>query len=206
MKEVALDAGKMGELDHWIRLGGMKRDWEIDEPSKAVDGFECFLRNMDRTRTQTVLIHKVFDESGRLYRVFTDPEISELFGVLRFPITNPTESYSVRILKLKKLIIDSYGSSENPWISKVGAEKAVFGVAEGDGIVLESCRMIYTRRGLLNAERGKPIEGFESLLKNLGTTGAQTILIHKMNDKSGRDYRIFTDSDIRELLGLLRFP
>lgn len=206
VENAVLDVGEKGELRHWARYGSMKRDWENDERGKPIDGFECLLRNLDTTGAQTVLIHKVFDESGRLYRIFTDPEIIELIGVLRFPITNAAEPYSVRIKKLKKLIADSYGSSENPWVSKPEAEKAVFDVAEGDGILLNSVRDIYTRRGRRNKKLGNPIDGFECLLKNLDTTQARTVIIHRVADEHLRKYWVFTDPEINELLGLLRFP
>lgn len=206
VQNAVLDVGEKGELRHWVRYCYMKRDWENDERGMPIDGYECLLRNLDTTGAQTVLIHKVFDESGRLYRIFTDPEIIELIGVLRFPITNAAQPYSVRIKKLKKLIADSYGSSENPWVLKSEAEKAVFDVGEGDGILLNSVRDIYSRRGRRNEERGAPIDGFECLLKNLDATQAKEILIHGMVDSSQREYSIFTDPEINELIGLLRFP
>jgi len=108
--------------------------------------------------------------------------------------------------RLRDLLRSSFGSNENPWISKLEAERAVFRVAEGHGVSLEGARDIFSRRGRRNQKLGSPIAGFEYLLKNLETTQAQTVLIHEMIDGSRTEYRIFTDPDINELIGLLKFP
>lgn len=201
-----LDVGEKGELRHWIRYGYTNRDLETCEQVKPIDGFECLLHNLVTTAAQTVLIHKVYDESGRLYRIFTDSDIGELIGVLRFPIALPAEPYLIRLNRLKKLIADSYGSRENPWVSKPNEEGVVFDVAERAGILRDGVRDIYTRRGRRNKERGAPIDGFECLLENMDRTQAREILIHRMIDDSRREFRIFTNPEINELIGLLRFP
>ena len=111
-----------------------------------------------------------------------------------------------RTEKLKKLVADSYGSSENPWISRFDTEKAIYDPAKGKGPLTDAIRDIYSRRGLRNEKRGRPIDGFEYLLKNLHSTQAQTILIHGVIDDHRREYYLFTNPEISELIGLLRFP
>jgi hypothetical protein len=76
-------------------------------------------------------------------------------------------SVHVQTEKLKSLLEHTFGSSENPWISRVEAEKATFDVAQRKGILLDGVRDIYIRRGHRNQKLGKPIDGFECLLKNL---------------------------------------
>lgn len=108
--------------------------------------------------------------------------------------------------KLRELLANSFGSNENPWISNAEANRIDCHVSDGPGILVDRVRFIYANRGRRNSERGSPIEGFPSLLQNLEMTRAQKILIHRLVDARQRDYRIFTDSEMSELIGLLRFP
>lgn len=201
-----LDVAEEGELDHWVRYGFVKNAEAPHPLSNSIDGLRLLLNNLNRIGIRTVFIHKVFDNSGRMYRVFTDSELNKLIGVLRFPISKLAEPYPVRLKKLKTLIVDSYGRNQNPWISKHDVEKAVIDIAEGDGIPLVSVQMTYQRRASLNSERGKPIKGFGQFLKHLKATTAKAILTHKIKEEIGQEYQVFTDSDIMELIGILKFP
>jgi hypothetical protein len=206
-ENAVLDAGEKGELDHWVSYYYyMERDRVNDERRTPVDGFESLMRNLDTTRAQSAVIHRVFDESGRLYRVFTDPEIGELIGVLRFPISNPAIPYPVKVRRIKDLVGNAFGSEENPWISKSDMETAIFRISYGDGIPVSVLRRTYEVRGQLNEERGNGIEGFDRLLKNFTTTQATEGVVHKVVDRDQREYALFTDPAISELFGILRFP
>jgi len=111
-----------------------------------------------------------------------------------------------RELRIRYLLENSFGSRENPWISKLEAEKVILHVAVEHGIPLDGAKDIFSRRGRRNQKLGNPISGFEYLLKNLDSTNVQTILIHEMVDNNEREYRIFTDPEITKLIGLLKFP
>jgi hypothetical protein len=195
-----------GDLLESVRLGCLSRDWANEVRGKPVDGFECLLRNMDTTQKKRVLIHGMVDAERRKYRIFTDPEINELIGILRYPVENPRDRPKFRTDRLKRLLADSFGSDVNPWISGIEVEKAVFDVAKRDGTPLVSLQMTYERRGQLNKERGSPIEGFECLLQNMDKTDAKMALVHGAIDSRQREYHIFTDEGVDELIGLLRFP
>jgi hypothetical protein len=106
---------------------------------------------------------------------------------------------------LIQLIEESFGSEENPWLSKVELTKAEIRLGK-QGIEIEAVRDIYTRRGRRNRMRNYPIKGFESLLKNLDQTGTNKVLIHELIDQSGANYLIFTDFEIDQLIGILKFP
>jgi hypothetical protein len=224
-----LVAGKYGSSENpWISVVEMKdavfdpvigdgvpvdlmRDWylirasENEKGGNTIDGFELLIKNLTSTHARTVFVHGMLDSDRRRYSILTDSEVNELIGMLRYPEPSPRNQSSFRTKKLKALIVNSFGSSENPWISKSDAEEVIFDVADGRGILLSQIQNIYSSRGRRNEKRGSPIDGFECLLKNLDITQAKEVLIHGMVDFHGRNYRIFTDLEINELIGLLRF-
>jgi hypothetical protein len=148
----------------------------------------------------------MIDENRLRYQIFTYPKITELIGILRFSGEGLVDHREFRIEKLKELLANSFGSEENPWLSKLESERATFDIAEGHGILIESVRDIYSRRSRINDRLGKPVDGFDRFIKNLDKTRAQEVLVHEMVDDDKREYRIFTDPEIKELIGLLRFP
>lgn len=196
------DEGSAELIHDWYRAGAL----ENKRRGKQIDGLERLLKNLKTNRVERILIHGMVDDERQRYSVFTDEKVNELIGLLRYPVAPLKGQSPERIKKLKELVAESFGSSENPWISEVDAEKAVFDVAEADGLPLQGAQYIFARREIVNELRGNPIDGFECLLKNLDTTRAESVLIHKMTDDNGRVYRIFTDPEISELIGLLRFP
>jgi hypothetical protein len=113
------------------------------------------------------------------------------------------ESKSNRLIEL---LDESFNSDLNPWISKEEAETSKFEVGERKSISVLSAVDIYSRRARRNEQRGKPIKGFECLMDNLSRTKIKTILVYGMIDDRGLRYMIFTDPEISEIIGLLRFP
>ena len=111
-----------------------------------------------------------------------------------------------RSQRLCKVLENSFGTKENPWISKEQVGVDSLHAAGGDGVSISGAKDIFSRRGRRNNLRGNPIDGFECLLKNLDRTTASKILIHQITDSNGREYRVFTDLAISELVGILRFP
>lgn len=203
--ESVFDVAKgAGTSRKWIHYAYFHQYQENGE--KGIEGLKHLLKNLENTQTKTVLSHLMIEETGRRYQIYTDSEVNELIGILKFPLAEGAEPYSVRVKKLKNLVGNSFGSEENPWISKLDAEKAIFRVSDGDGIVLDSLQMTYERRGRLNEERGNGIEGFDRLLENFKTTQAKEAVVHGAVDGSQREYSILTDPEINELIGLLRFP
>ncbi|MFN0140347.1 MAG: hypothetical protein ACKVQW_09705 [Pyrinomonadaceae bacterium] len=205
-RDILLNAGELGEVEHWVRYGQFEKNVEKQVQSDSIEGLESLLENLGKTAATSIIIHKVYDEIGRLYRVFTDSEMNVLFGVLRFPAASIMEPYSKRVEKFKKILTESYGTNENPWISKDEIEKATFEVTYGNGVLLNSIRDIYTVRSRINKERGSPIDGFECFLKNFGKVHAKTVLTHTIADRHKREYLVFTNPEITELIGMLRFP
>ena len=108
--------------------------------------------------------------------------------------------------KLVDLLEETFGSDENPWISNARIDLALLKVSNGKGVPLAAIQDIYWRRGRRNRLRGYPIEGFEVFLWNLKTTNTQTVLVHNLIDRAKREYAVFTDPELTQLIGLLRFP
>jgi hypothetical protein len=204
--KAVINLASEGNLRDWVRHGYLKRAWENDIRGKPVKGYEYLLKNLELTQAKTVLVHEMIDENRRRYQIFTDPKITELIGILRFSGEGLVDHREFRIEKLKELLANSFGSEENPWLSKLESERATFDIAEGHGILIESDRDIYSRRSRINDRLGKPVDGFDRFIKNLDKTRAQEVLVHEMVDDDKREYRIFTDPEIKELIGLLRFP
>lgn len=108
--------------------------------------------------------------------------------------------------KLKKLIDDARRLEEFSWLSPFQIEMTRFvAKSSNKSLPLESIKDTYSFRGKLNRERGNPIKGFETLLKNLDVTKTENVVIHPIVDRYGFEYNIFTDPEIKVLLGVLRF-
>lgn len=179
--------------------------WEDREP--GVEGLSNLRNNLENTGAESIFSYSMLDsENGRRYEVYTDPDINELVGVLRFPVPDDGEPYPVRLKKLKDILARSYGSVENPWLSKDEIERVKIRIATGRGGDLSGFQSTYERRGRLNRDRGDGIEGYDCLLQNMATTDAKDGDIHWVIDASKREYAIFTNSEITELFGILRFP
>lgn len=102
--------------------------------------------------------------------------------------------------KLKKLISDPRSLKEFPLLQDMQMELTELSVK----IPLESAKETYSIRAQINLDRGEPIEGFKFLISNLNTTDTEYVVIQEAIDKNGRRYSIFTDSEISQLLGVLK--
>ena len=110
-----------------------------------------------------------------------------------------------RIEKLKKLIEEMKDTKEFAWLSSIQVEKASFVVRDKNEVgPAENIRHTYSIRGTINHDRGNPVKGFEAFLKNLDSTKSENLNIHQMVDENGYEYRVFTDPNIEELIGILR--
>jgi len=104
------------------------------------------------------------------------------------------------------MINDVLNREEYFWLSKIDLTKVKIDVKNRDrAIPLTSVKDIYSFRGQRNKERGDPIKGFETFLSNLDKTKSESVVVHSMVDRYGFEYNIFTDPDLRQLLGILRF-
>jgi len=111
-----------------------------------------------------------------------------------------------RSVKLIQMINDVLNREEYFWLSKIDLTKVKIDVKNRDrAIPLTSVKDIYSFRGQRNKERGDPIKGFETFLSNLDKTKSESVVVHSMVDRYGFEYNIFTDPDLRQLLGILRF-
>ena len=70
---------------------------------------------------------------------------------------------------------------------------------------IKSVRDIYYRRAELNTERGGPIEGFDNLVLNLQTENEPVVGLQSVN-VGGRQFMLFTTTDVSRLIGILVFP
>ena len=195
-----------GELVADVRFRCLSKIYANNLRGRPVDGFEFLLQNMDTTQKERIVIHGMVDAERRKYRIFTDPEMDELLGVLRYPVEDPRNRPKPRTARLKKLVSESFGSGENPWISAVEVEQTILEVARRGGVPVAELLSTYERRGRLNKERGDPIEGFDVLLQNMDRTETKMGLVHGVTDSHQRNYHLFTDEGVDELFGILKFP
>jgi hypothetical protein len=73
------DASPIENIKHTYSIRG-KINQDRGNPVK---GFEAFLRNLEITKTEAVLIHHMTDIDEYEYLVFTDPTLENLIGILR---------------------------------------------------------------------------------------------------------------------------
>jgi hypothetical protein len=52
------------------------------------EGFSILMRNLNSVKAENLIIQRMTDIEGREYALFADSDISELFGVLKFPVGN----------------------------------------------------------------------------------------------------------------------
>ena len=48
-----------------------------------IKGFEVLLKNLDRTKFKRISIHRMTEQNGYEYLIFTDPDVEELVGALQ---------------------------------------------------------------------------------------------------------------------------
>ena len=105
--------------------------------------------------------------------------------------------------KLEALIIDAERLDEFQWLNSVGLTTAkLVTPTRMEPLPRDNVLRIYTVRSLSNADRGKPINGFDNLLDKLSGTDLDKVSIHSLL-KSGYEYWVFTDSNVDQLLGIL---
>jgi hypothetical protein len=111
-----------------------------------------------------------------------------------------------RIERLKKLVNDAKKSNDYVWLENAQWHEISILVRDKNRILpKEHIKDIYSVRDKINKERDNRIKGFETLLRNLEITKTEAIGIHRMTDIDGYQYLIFTDPNIDELIGILRF-
>lgn len=109
-----------------------------------------------------------------------------------------------RLDKLKNLVNVARTQESFSWLARVETDSNRFEVRETErAIPTENVRRIYTVRARINEAYGRPIFGFEELLRCLANTNAEGVVIHLMEDFCGRQYFVFSDPGINELLGIL---
>ena len=111
-----------------------------------------------------------------------------------------------RIEKLKSLVQKEQQSKQFSWLTKDEAENSSFTVCEENkSAPIKKILELYTVRKNINDARGRPITGFEVLIDNLTLMKFDRVSIQQMeNDEN--DYRVFTDSNIEYLFGILKIP
>jgi hypothetical protein len=73
------DATPIENIRHTYSIRG-----EINQDrGNPIKGFEAFLRNLETTSAEAIIIHSMTDTNSYEYRIFTDPAVNELIGVLR---------------------------------------------------------------------------------------------------------------------------
>lgn len=105
--------------------------------------------------------------------------------------------------KLKKLVEEAKELKNFLWLSQTNHLKIIFS-EENRPVPIKNVRYVYSVRGKINEDRGSPVKGFETLLKNLDTTQSENIIIHHMTDDEGYNYLIFANPDLTELIGILK--
>lgn len=76
-EEKSIPIGAMKEI-YWTRA---QINRERDSPIK---GYDLLLKNLNNTSSEKVAVHEMTDQDGCFYRILTNPDISELFGILKF--------------------------------------------------------------------------------------------------------------------------
>ena len=105
--------------------------------------------------------------------------------------------------KLEALIANAERLDDFDWLKSVDlaiAEDITPAVMEP--MPRDHVLRIYPTRSKINAERGKPINGFGYLLDKLSSTALDKISIHSLL-KSGYEYWVFTDPNLDQLLGII---
>lgn len=109
-----------------------------------------------------------------------------------------------RLTNLKSLVNEERVGEDYSWLSQSDANDARFEVRTKDRAVpIEEVQRIYTVRAKINENNGHPIFGFEKLLRNLAISRIRHVVIHLMQDTADREYFVFTDPNVEELLGIL---
>ncbi len=112
-----------------------------------------------------------------------------------------------KIEKIKHLIAQIIGLEDFSWFLEIPFQDVDFVLCrEGLFAPKENIIDIYTVRERINESRNKPIEGFELLLKNLSSTKAKNVSIHKMKVDEDFIFYIFTTPELDELFGILKIP
>lgn len=112
-----------------------------------------------------------------------------------------------KIEKIKNLVATAKKQESFSWLSRIPFQNAEFNLCKEDGFVpIKNVTDSITVRKRINESRGKPIKGFNLLIKNLHSTKYENVSVQKMIVDQDFEYHIFTDPNIDELFGILKIP